>query len=125
MYKIKKTIEVAISHKLKLPYNSPCQRDHGHNLLITVYAASERLNENSMVADFTEIKRIVHGQLDHRCLNDIKGVGWDEESDGLPMVELNPTAERLAEWICMQIPMCYRVDVQESIGNIATYIDDS
>lgn len=123
MFKIKKTIEVAISHKLKLPYDSPCQGDHGHNLIITVYCAFNYLNESSMVVDFAEIKRIVHGQLDHKCLNDIEGFGWEMQEVG-GRVEFNPTAERLAEWICMQIPKCFQVDVQESTGNIATYVDD-
>jgi len=48
--------------------------------------------------------------LDHTCLNHI--------------VDFNPTAENLAYWICMQIASCYRVDVQESRDNKATYIVD-
>ena len=63
-----------------------------------------------MVVDFTEIKRIVHGTLDHQNLNAI-----------LPF---NPTAENIAYWICNQVPHCYKVDVQETSGNIATYERD-
>lgn len=121
MFKIKKTLEIAISHNLDLPYDSPCKRSHGHNMRITVYAASEELNESGMVIDFTEIKKVVHGELDHKCLNDIKGIGWEEDADGMSVVEKNPTAERVAKWIFMQIDKCYRVDVQESTGNVATY----
>jgi len=123
MFKIKKTFEVAISHKLNLSYESPCQRDHGHNLRISVWCVSEELNENGMVIDFTEIKKLVHDQLDHRCLNEIKGLGWEHRENCT--VQKNPTAERIAKWICMQIDKCYRVDVQESTGNVATYTDDS
>lgn len=125
MYRIKKTFEVAVSHKLDLPYDSPCQRDHGHNLLITVYCccANDGLDEQGMVTDFTKIKEIVHGQLDHRCLNDIKGIGWEEGESG-QVIEKNPTAERLAFWIFMKVDDCYRVDVQESSGNVATYEDE-
>jgi 6-pyruvoyltetrahydropterin/6-carboxytetrahydropterin synthase len=37
----------------------------------------------------------------------------------------NPTAENIANYICNQVgSCCYRVDVQESEGNVATYIDD-
>ena len=60
-----------------------------------------------MVCDFTHIKRQIHDQLDHKYLNDI--------------VDFNPTAEKIARWICDNVPNCYRVDVQESEGNIATY----
>ena len=60
-----------------------------------------------MVCDFTHIKRQIHDQLDHKYLNDI--------------VDFNPTAENIARWICDNVPNCYRVDIQESEGNIATY----
>ncbi|MCI8998821.1 MAG: hypothetical protein HFJ95_07500 [Muribaculaceae bacterium] len=42
------------------------------------------------------------------------------------LLPFNPTAENIARWICEQIPHCYRVDVQESEGNTASYtsIDD-
>ena len=36
----------------------------------------------------------------------------------------NPTAENMAKWICDQIIPCYKVTVQESEGNIATYEED-
>ena len=132
MYKIKKTFEIAVSHRLNLPYDSPCKRDHGHNISITVYCASRELNPEGMVIDFTEIKKVVHGQLDHRCLNNIEGLGYEiREPQFDPSkqyekkrIELNPTAERLAKWIFMQIDNCYRVDVQESVGNVAVYEDE-
>ena len=60
-----------------------------------------------MVCDFTHIKKQIHDQLDHKYLNDI--------------VDFNPTAENIAKWICDNVPNCYKVEVQESEGNIATY----
>ena len=36
VYSIKKTFEVAGSHKLTLSYESKCQNLHGHNWIITV-----------------------------------------------------------------------------------------
>lgn len=125
MYRIKKTFEIAVSHRLSLPYSSPCQRDHGHNLIVVVYCYcdDDGLDEQGMVIDFTKIKRAVHDKLDHRCLNDIKGIGW-EEGELCQVIEKNPTAERIAKWIFMQIDRCYRVDVQESIGNVATFEDE-
>ena len=60
-----------------------------------------------MVVDFKHIKNKIHNYLDHGNLNEL-----------LPF---NPTAENMAKWVCEQIPFCYKVTVQESEGNIATY----
>ena len=107
MYYIKKTMEVAGSHYLRLSHESKCQNLHGHNWLITVYCKAHELNEDGMVVDFTKVKTLVHGQLDHKNLNDV--------------LDFNPTAENIAKWIVDQVPCCYRADVQESSGNVATY----
>ena len=111
MYYISKRFEVAFAHQLTLDYESPCRRLHGHNAIITVYCRSRQLNRNGMVLDFKHISEVIKDRLDHQNINDI--------------FAFNPTAENIAHWICEQIPECYKVTVQESEGNIATYIDDS
>lgn len=104
MYRLKKRLEISAAHSLELDYESKCQNLHGHNWIITVYCKSEELNSNGMIVDFSQIKEAI--PLDHINLNEkIK----------------QPTAENIAKWICERIPFCYRVDVQESEGNIATY----
>ena len=110
MYYISKRMEIAGSHSLTLDYESKCSNLHGHNWIITVYCKSKELNANGMVCDFSKIKNDIHGKLDHKNLNDV-----------LP---INPTAENIAKWICDQIPECYKVTIQESEGNTATYIKD-
>lgn len=110
MYTVIKRMEVSVAHFLKLSYPSKCENLHGHNWIITVHCRSEKLNSDGMVVDFTHIKEVVMGNLDHKCINDV-----------LPC---NPTAENIAKWICDQIPFCYRVDVQESEGNTVIYEKD-
>ena len=110
MYFVKKRMEIAGAHLLKLDYESKCANLHGHNWIVTVWCKSRTLDQNGMVVDFTHIKREVQDKLDHKFLNDV--------------VPFNPTAENLAKWICDQIKRCYRVSVQESEGNVATYERD-
>ena len=107
MYYVEKRIEVAMAQRLCLTYESKCSHLHGHNAIVTVYCKSETLNENGMVVDFSTVKDIVKGLLDHQYVND--------------KVDFNPTAENLARWICEQVPNCYKVTFQESRDNIATY----
>lgn len=107
MYYMTKRMEIAGAHRLTLPYSSKCRDLHGHNWLVTVHCRAEQLDENGMVCDFTEVKRLIHDRLDHKFLNDV--------------VPFNPTAENIARWICEQVPNCWRVDVQESEGNVASY----
>lgn len=103
-------MEISAAHRLNLSYESKCQNQHGHNWHVTIYCKAKELNQDGMVCDFTHIKKAIHEKLDHQYLNDI-----------LPF---NPTAENMARWMCEQIPTCYKVSVQESDGNIATYEKD-
>ena len=41
-----------------------------------------------------------------------------------PKVNYIGNKEKIAKWICDQIPECYKVSVQESEGNTATYTTD-
>ncbi len=98
MYEVKKRFEISAAHKLDLDYDSKCTNFHGHNWIIDVL-------------DFTHIKRKIQDKFDHKVINEV--------------VPFNPTAENLAKYICDELaPFCYRVDVQESQDNIASYIKD-
>jgi len=110
MYYIKKTFTVSSSHKLSLDYESQCSNLHGHNWKITVFCKSKTLNNNGMVVDFTYVKKLVHGKFDHKYINDV--------------FPGNPTAENLAKFICDEVPLCYKVIVEETDGNEAIYERD-
>lgn len=107
MYYVTKRMEISGSHRLLLNRQSKCENLHGHNWIVTVYCRARELDADGMVVDFTEIKRLIHGALDHKNLNDV-----------LPF---NPSAENIARWVVDRVPNCYKCSVQESEGNIATY----
>lgn len=77
---------------------------------MTIFCRAAELTEYGMVTDFTHIKTQITDMLDHRDFNDV--------------LDFNPTAENIARWVCDMVPNCYRVDVQESEGNIASYERD-
>lgn len=108
MYKIKKKMEISGAHHLTLDYPSKCTRIHGHNWKVTVYCASNVLDSNGMVIDFTHIKEKIESKLDHRLIDEV--------------IDKNPTAENMAKWIHDELqPTCYKVKVKESSGNVAIY----
>ena len=120
-YEVTKHMIIAASHQLKLPYNSPYNRLHGHNYSVSVHIEGDELNENGILFDFKIIKDKIHGKLDHRNLNDI--------------FDFHPTAENIAEWISNTLqdvldkewgddplrPMVTLVEVKESEWNAACY----
>ena len=110
IYSGSKRMETAACHKHNLSYESKCQNLHGHNLIITVFLAATKKNKDGMVYDFKHIKNEIHGYLDHGNLNEL--------------LDFNPTAENIAEWIVNKFPECYKAVVQESEGNTAMAYDE-
>lgn len=91
MFRISKSFAFSASHQLAgLPPMHPCSRLHGHNYVVEIELASERLDEVGFVFDYRAMdgfKRWVDEVLDHRHLNDVLGAGT------------NPTAELLAAFL--------------------------
>ena len=105
MYLVTKRIEFCYGHRL-LDYDGICKHPHGHNAIVEVDVRTDRLDARNMVADFSDIKRIVKGwidrELDHKMiLRHDDPLVAPLEGLGEPIYKLdsNPTVERIARLI--------------------------
>jgi 6-pyruvoyltetrahydropterin/6-carboxytetrahydropterin synthase len=55
------------AHQLELPYDSPCNRRHGHRYSVKIVASTSHL-EHGMVVDYNVLKAVVE-EFDHCDLN--------------------------------------------------------
>lgn len=70
MYYLMKKFRIPIGHRLS-KHKGLCRNIHGHNLMIAVHLYSPMLNEQDMVMDFSELKKIVTSilnEFDHATL---------------------------------------------------------
>jgi len=112
------------AHQLNLSYESKCENLHGHSYkcAVTISGGNDDLNQDGMIVDFVEFKKIIkekiEDRLDHKYLNDIFG-------------EQNSTAEYMSKWIAEQITeglkekgipaVCTKVELNETAKNMAIY----
>ena len=124
MYLVTKRIDFCYGHRL-LDYDGVCKHPHGHNALVEVDVRTDRLDTRNMVADFSDIKRLVKGwidrELDHKMIlrHDDPLVG-PLEALGEPIYKLesNPTVERIAKLIFDKSrEQGLRRTRRESVGN--------
>lgn len=64
MYRVRKIFRVPIGHRLSC-HKGLCKNIHGHNLKIEVQVSSDKLNDNGMVIDFSDLKKSVEDILIH------------------------------------------------------------
>lgn len=131
MYLVTKRIEFCYGHRL-LDYDGVCKHPHGHNAVVEVDVRTDRLDSRNMVADFSDIKRVVKSwvdrELDHKMIlrhDDplvklLQGMG-----EPMYLVDSNPTVERIARLIYdvsreQGLPV-FRVTVWETPTSWATY----
>jgi len=92
--KISQAFSFEAAHRLpKVPATHRCHRLHGHSYRVEIVLDGKVDAETGFVADFFDIEAAVDPvikQVDHYCLNDIKGLE-------------NPTAENIAIWIWQKI----------------------
>ena len=112
------------AHQLNLSYESKCENLHGHSYkcAVTISGGNDELNQDGMIVDFVEFKKIIkekiEDRLDHKYLNDIFG-------------KTNSTAEYMSKWIAEEIneglkekkieAYVSKVELNETAKNMAIY----
>lgn len=133
MYLVTKRIEFCYGHRL-LDYGGICKHPHGHNAIVEVDVRTDRLDERNMVADFSDIKRLVKGwidrELDHKMIlrhDDPLVAPLRALGEPVFTLESNPTVERIAKLIFEMSRDCgldiAAVRVWETPSSFATYAE--
>ena len=123
MFEIFVEDKFSAAHNL-MNYRGKCEKLHGHNYRVQVFAAGKRLGGSGMLLDFTVLKKELSKtleRLDHGYLNEIK-----------PFDEVNPTAENIAKYIHGRLKPevagggvnLIKVSVWETETNCATYYEE-
>lgn len=136
MYKIEKRFRVPVGHRLS-KHSGRCINYHGHNLVILVGLKSPQLNDNDMVMDFADLKKMINGFIDK----------WDHAmilNENDPLLEsytnfskrfrvmtypFDPTAEKLTQVLFEEVDRALTnstinveyVTIYENDGSKATY----
>jgi len=121
MYHIRVEAEFSAAHRL-VHYNGKCERFHGHNYKVRVWASGKDLGEGGMLIDFgilkSALRELLDKEFDHQDLNQIAEL------------ENDPSAERIAALIytrlhngfpCLPISA---VDIFETSSTMARFVPD-
>ena len=131
MYSVTKRIEFCYGHRL-LDYEGVCRHPHGHNAIVEIEIRTDALDTRNMVADFSDIKRVMKGwidrELDHKMIlraDDPLTKVLQDMGEPIFVVDSNPTAERIARLLFevareQGLPVA-RITVWETPTSWATY----
>lgn len=104
-HSVTKIIDFAYGHRL-INYDGKCRFLHGHNGILEVDIAADKLDECGMVVDFGDVKYLVKGwideNLDHRmilCRDDPMAEALSELNEPVYLMDANPTAENIAQHV--------------------------
>lgn len=131
---VTKTFEFEASHKLNLPYDSPCSKIHGHSYKVEITVETQKLNDDGMVIDFTHLKPIkekIMEEWDHALIVSehdphielFEKLDTDWKVSKLAVLEFkNITAENMAVYIATLTRQFIRSKINTDIEKIEVSI---
>jgi len=105
MYRVTREIRFCYGHRL-LRYDGKCKHLHGHNGRAVISLQAAQLDPLGMVMDFSHIKEVVTGWIDHTL--DHKMILHHDDpvlpflrqlGEPVYVMQVNPTAENIARLI--------------------------
>jgi 6-pyruvoyltetrahydropterin/6-carboxytetrahydropterin synthase len=133
MYHVTKRIDFCYGHRL-LDYDGICKHPHGHNAVAEIEVRTDKLDRRNMVADFSDIKRLVKGwidhELDHKMIlrhDDPLVAPLQALGEPIYLLDSNPTVERIAQLIFEESRRMglnvVEVRVYETPSSLASYAE--
>ena len=119
MFEVKVQKNFSAAHHL-LNYNGECEKQHGHNWKVEVYARGNELNASNILMDFKDLKaklKTVIDEFDHEDINELE-----------IFKNVSPSSEMIAkvifEKLKKDIPQIHKVTVWETEDNCASYFEE-
>ena len=122
MYQVRVEEEFSAAHFL-FHYRGKCERLHGHNYKVRLWAKGEDLDEGGMLADFSVLKKVLKNilsALDHSNLNDMEVFRNDPSAERIAEYVFNEAAKKLPEF-GVDGSLLWAVDVYENARSMARY----
>ena len=122
MYSARVEAEFSAAHFLS-HYRGKCEKLHGHNYKVRLWARGEELDEGGMLADFSLLKKVLKDAikvLDHSNLNDVEIFHGDPSAERIARFIYDSVKKKLSE-LGVESSLLYAVDVFETSGSMARY----
>ena len=122
MYQARVEAEFSAAHFLS-HYHGKCEKLHGHNYRVRLWARGDKLDEGGMLVDFSLLKKVLNdvlSALDHTNLNDMEIFSNDPSAERIAEYIFNRAKEKLSE---LGVPgsFLYAVDVFENSRSMARF----
>jgi 6-pyruvoyltetrahydropterin/6-carboxytetrahydropterin synthase len=122
MYQARVETEFSAAHFLS-HYRGKCEKLHGHNYKVRLWAQGAELDEGGMLADFSLLKRALKAavrDLDHSNLNDMEIFQNDPSAERIARFIFEKVREKLPE-LGVESSLLHAVDVFETPRSMARY----
>ena len=127
MYQARVEAEFSAAHFLS-HYHGKCEKLHGHNYRVRLWARGDKLDGGGMLVDFSLLKKVLNdvlSRLDHSNLNDMDVFQNDPSAERIAKFIFETASEKLPE-LGLSNSLLYAVDVFETPRCMARYtLDDS
>ena len=122
MYLIRVEDEFSAAHFLS-NYHGKCEKLHGHNYKVRLWARGAVLDKGGMLLDFSLLKKVmkeVLAVLDHSNLNDIETFQNDPSAERIARFIFEEAGKKLPEY-GVESSLLHAADVFENSRSMARY----